>query len=144
MGIAPKIWGPSAWAFIHLIPLAETDTFNPSDYQAFFQSLPKVLPCQACRNHLQENLSKLPSITSLKTKRELFDWTVKLHNLVNKITNKPEWSIQQAYDFWSGVVSGKNKLSDGICITNHYKYATYVLVVIVLFSMYWSMRPRRK
>lgn len=145
MGVSPGIWGPSAWALIHLLPLSEPDQFTPTHYQAFFDSLIHVLPCEACRKHLQENLAQLPTITTLTTKKQLFDWTVQLHNKVNQLTNKPIWTTAQAYAFWKGVADGKNKLHGGICLPNYWKYATYILVLLLIsITFSWSRQPRKK
>jgi hypothetical protein len=145
MGISPNIWGPSTWTFIHLIVLAEPEPLNTirlDYYHNLFQLLTHLLPCEKCRNHLSENLQKLKPIKSLKTKRELFDWTVELHNLVNKIIDKKEWKQEEAYQHWLAISMGKKDLLNISCTSNYWKYIT--IVVIILFIMLIVARQLRK
>ena len=61
-GFSPKIWGPSAWKFIHTIALSYPDNPTPFDkenYKNFFLSLKKILPCDKCRYHYNENIKNL-------------------------------------------------------------------------------------
>jgi hypothetical protein len=110
MGIAPNVWGPSAWTFIHLMVLSEKEPFERERltyYQQFFTVLTHVLPCEKCRLHLKENLTKLKSLDAIQSKEELFNWSVDLHNLVNKITNKRTWSYEEANIHWNAIISGQ-------------------------------------
>ncbi len=110
MGITPNVWGPSAWTFIHLMVLAEKEPFEKERlayYQQFFTVLTHLLPCEKCRLHLKENLSKIKPLESITSKEALFMWTVDLHNLVNKITNKRTWSYEEANVYWNSRISGQ-------------------------------------
>ena len=146
MGISPNIWGPSTWTFIHLIVLAEQEPLNTirlDYYYDLFQILTHLLPCEKCRNHLSENLQKLKSIKSLKTKRELFDWTVELHNLVNKLTNKKQWNLEEAYQHWLAISMGKKDLTNiSSCNAEYWKYG--IIVAIILFIIFIVARLLRK
>lgn len=136
MGIAPNIWGPPTWAFLHLTVLAEKEPLDPQRltyYKQLFELLTHLLPCTKCRNHLLENISKLPPVTALKSKRELFDWTTQLHNQVNLINNKPTWDLNTAFQHWKEVSEGKK---DMYTITatpiNYWKYVSVVLFVAII------------
>lgn len=151
MGIAPNIWGPSAWAFIHLIVLSEPeplDTTRLPHYKQFFTTLTHLLPCAKCRTHLQENLTKLPDLTTLTTKRALFDWTTQLHNEVNKITHKPIWDPETSFQHWKDIAEGKKQLSLSAAPStpNYWMIATFVAIVVIvglLLSRCWSMQLRK-
>jgi len=85
-GFIPKIWGPSAWNFIHTIALSYPDNPTPFDkenYKAFFLSLQNVLPCGKCRNHYTENIKELNINNYLDNSSSLFLWTNKIHNASN-------------------------------------------------------------
>lgn len=104
MGLSPDHWGPYVWAAIHLICLGAPDTLDASQqqaYRSFFNQLPYVIPCSTCANHLRENLSKVPIDNALTGNKELFAWSVKLHNLVNMQLKKPEVSLEDATTHWS-------------------------------------------
>lgn len=139
MGIAPDIWGPSTWTFLHLIVLAEDD--NVGDrlvyYKNLYDVLRHLLPCGKCRKHLEDNINKLKDIEQLQTKRELFDWTTQLHNNVNKLTNKKQYSMDESFEMWTDIANGKkidtseadSRESSGIII----KIITLVIVFMIGF-----------
>lgn len=104
MGIEPHIWGPSAWATIHLICLGAPEVFKNEQlsYKKFFDALPYVLPCEKCKQHLIDHLSKTTMDGALAGGRKtLFAWSVQLHNAVNRSLGKPELSVEQALAIWS-------------------------------------------
>lgn len=104
MGIEPHIWGPTAWATIHLICLGAPDVLEADQlsYKKFFDALPYVLPCEKCRKHLIQHLEKHPMDAALAGgKSTLFAWSVDLHNEVNVMLGKPTMSVQDALKFWS-------------------------------------------
>ena len=93
----PVYWGPAAWHFIHA--LAAAYPINPAEsdkeiYKAFFDVLPFVLPCPVCGKHLKENLQTIP--IRLGSRQELFEWTVDLHNEVNKQKGKKTYNYEEA------------------------------------------------
>ena len=97
MGYSPLVWGREAWHFIHYVALNYPDV--PTDetkrkYKFFFELLPYVLPCPFCGNHFLENLEKLP--IRLGSKKELFEWTIDMHNEVNKSNEKDVLTYEQA------------------------------------------------
>ena len=105
MGIEPTIWGPPTWAAIHLICLGAPENFKGSDqlsYKKFFDALPFVLPCEKCKQHLQQHLEKHTMDGALSGGRKtLFAWSVELHNIVNRSLNKPTMSVEEAMKIWS-------------------------------------------
>lgn len=114
MGISPNVWGPSTWAFIHLSAIAEPDNFDKSRlifYKQLFVLLQELLPCEKCRLHLKQNITKLKDIEKVGSKRELFDWTTDLHNKVNEITKKPILSKEEAFNYWNNIIAGEKNYS---------------------------------
>lgn len=100
-GVQPHVWGPLLWVFLHIL-----GTNYPSDtqiressketrtriksYKMFFKSLPGILPCKSCRNHLQENFKLLGFSDQVFANRQsLSRFVFKLHNLVNSQLKKP-------------------------------------------------------
>jgi len=97
ISIKPKFWGPSAWNFIHSVCYAAPDVLSPSDiqsYKAFFYSLPNILPCLACQQHFKDTLESVPM--QFRTRDELFEWSVKIHNSVNSLLGKKEYTVKKA------------------------------------------------
>lgn len=97
MGLSPSLWGKQAWHFIHIVALSYPN--NPSDadkenYSAFFNSLKHTLPCPICAKHFEENMVKLP--IRLESTKDLFEWSVDVHNEVNKSNGKKVLSYEEA------------------------------------------------
>jgi hypothetical protein len=108
MGIPPDNWGPYAWATIHLACLDATKRpTEPATFTAFFESLSSVLPCKKCRDHLRENLGKMPPITA---DTDMFAWSVDLHNVVNTMLKKPTMTRDAALAHWTNVAKGAHGL----------------------------------
>ncbi len=62
-----------------------------------------------CRNHLKENLIQdhideytieLRKCQHGKRKNKLFEWSVNLHNIVNKSIDKPAIDLETAYNIY--------------------------------------------
>lgn len=154
MGLEPTIWGPSAWATIHLICLGAPDVFQGEQlsYRKFFDSLPYVLPCEKCRSHLLEHLEKHTMDGALAGGRKtLFAWSVELHNIVNKSLGKPSMTVEDALKFWSSYTPNQpcNKLDRIVppratpsCVTLKSVISSLIFMVlgilITLFAIYLS------
>ena len=79
--INPKYWGNHGWIFLNSIGL----TFNPdnrTDYEQFYSLLGKLLPCSKCKQHINNNLDKLPE--ALDNKVSLLNWLLDLRNEFKK------------------------------------------------------------
>jgi hypothetical protein len=97
MGLSPSLWGRQAWHFIHVVALSYPN--SPTDaekenYLAFFKSLRHTLPCPMCAKHFEENMEKLP--IRLENTKDLFQWTVDVHNEVNKSNGKRLLTYEEA------------------------------------------------
>lgn len=97
----PTVWGPHMWNTLHYVALGYPD--NPSiidknQYADFFMSLHKVIPCITCAKHYQEMVQSLSVVPFLESQSSLFEWTVKIHNLVNKRLGKPEVTVEKALE----------------------------------------------
>jgi FAD-linked sulfhydryl oxidase len=97
MGYSPKLWGREGWHFIHYIALNYPPTPTEKEkniYLQFFNSLETIIPCPFCGQHFAENMKNNPP--RLENNKELFNWTVEMHNLVNKQNGKKELTPEQA------------------------------------------------
>ena len=97
----PSTWGPSVWRAIHFIALgcpAEPSVAEAAAYGAFFRSLGAVIPCGTCADNYKRHLAELPMEPYVSSGR-LFEWTVLLHNIVDRETGKREaaWTVEAAY-----------------------------------------------
>ena len=101
----PAVWGPSTWRAIHYVALGyplRPSASQSQSYRDFFQSLGSVLPCASCAANYQRHLRELPlTERDLRGRLELFEWTVKLHNLVNTATGKRTWTVDEALSVYA-------------------------------------------
>jgi len=104
MGIDPNHFGPYFWATIHFICLGAAKGLTEEQRNGmiqFFNSIPYVIPCASCGEHLKENMARLmPIELAVQSHESLFNWSVDLHNIVNEKLGKPKVSHENAYTFW--------------------------------------------
>lgn len=106
----PSAWGPHVWSAIHLICLGAPVQLSDAEqeqYQQFINYLALVIPCATCRQHLKENLRAVPVAKYLSGRDKLFEWSVRIHNLVNASLGKPEWNVDAALEHWEKVSRGE-------------------------------------
>lgn len=85
-----SFWGPSTWCTIHTAAIGYRPEHRLS-FKQFIYSLPSLLPCQYCRDHLTQNLSNIRLEDKyLVNNDHLFMWSYFLHDLVNTQLNKPK------------------------------------------------------
>ncbi len=122
--IEPTKWGPSAWKFIHYVALSYPENPTEEDvnnYFQFFNNLQFVLPCPKCSENYKRHLKDFPVQNSLTNNKELFQWTVDIHNEVNKESNKREYSYEEAIQIYL------NPTND--------QYTTYIQIGIILLLL---------
>ena len=89
----PNFWGPKFWAVLHTISFAYPQ--NPSQEEKkhhidYILSLQYILPCEACRQHVMQNLRKMKfGIHHMKNRDTFSKFVYDLHNEVNKMLGKP-------------------------------------------------------
>ena len=124
MCIDPSIFGPHYWTVIHLTCFNSGN--KPDDIAKFIDTLPAILPCIDCSDHLKENLKMLPF-----NKEDPFRWSVDLHNLVNSQLGKPTFDYETARQFWQDKCDGKQPRDYKLMI---------IIVLIVLFVVGMAFR----
>ena len=87
----PSVWGSPAWKFLHCIALsypAKPTQQDKSDYKQFFLLLETVLPCETCAGNFNQHIKEIPIDKHLSGPHELFSWTVKMRNAVQKVLGR--------------------------------------------------------
>lgn len=139
MGLAPDAWGPSFWSTIHLLCIGapkEIPEMLQLQYIAFFHTLPYILPCGTCAQHLRENYKKLPIENFVSSQELLFRWSVLLHNEVNSRLQKKLWSEQEAKEHWTKKINGgswvgNSSTKKGVLSLNWKMFLTIILLSIL-------------
>ena len=102
----PSVWGPFFWHTIHIVALGYPKNPTYTDKKCakeFYESLAYLLPCAICRQHYKEHLTKNPLTPFLDSRTDLIKWTVKIHNGVNKMLEKPEWTLEEVLAYYERV-----------------------------------------
>jgi hypothetical protein len=103
-------WAPLTWYIFHKLSLEYNQVIeSQSDseeykkhYIEFFKSMRTIIPCKTCRNHFIQNTDiEENKIENNISNENIFDWTVRLHNLVNKMHNKKIYSVEEAKKMYS-------------------------------------------
>lgn len=97
MGFNTLQWGRQGWHFIHAVALGYSNDPTAEEKKAasdFIKSLTIILPCPICANNFKEKVEKNPP--RLDTAKDFFEWTVDIHNEVNKENGKEQISYEQA------------------------------------------------
>jgi hypothetical protein len=101
--IPPSTWGPFFWHTMHLVALGYPNEPTYAEKRAakeFFESFTHLIPCPTCKIHYADHLKEMPITPSLDTRKDLFKWTVDMHNLVNKDLGKPQYTELDAIAFY--------------------------------------------
>ena len=101
-----NIWGPAAWEFLHTVAFAYPEKPSSEDKSAaknFVESFACILPCVVCKQHFSENIKELP--LNVASRKDFFEWTVRLHNMVNVKLNKPIWNLDSAFEKYDKIYS---------------------------------------
>ena len=101
--IPPETWGPFFWHTMHIVALGYPNEPTYAEKRAakeFYESFTHLIPCPTCKMHYADHLKAMPVSPSLDTRKDLFRWTVDMHNLVNKDLAKPEYTEAEAIAFY--------------------------------------------
>lgn len=147
----PRIWGKYVWTTLHVIALGYPDTpsdKDKADFKDFYLNFWKVIPCQKCADNYRRHLSEISSIDdALADSVSLFNWTVDLHNIVNKELGQPVMTYQQATEMFARLGNGDHT---GLCGVNEKwenvaLYTTYAVIgLAVTFSIIWFFRSIKR
>ena len=102
----PSIWGPHLWYIMHIISFEYPETPSEYDkriYHDFYTSLKDVIPCQDCRKHYREFITRYPISPHLDSRSALIKWVVQVHNFVNNSLGKPEMTLEQVLNLYANL-----------------------------------------
>lgn len=94
-------WAPLTWYMFHKLSYDYANDTKDIDekehYIQFFKSMKTIIPCKTCRGHFIENTNiEENKIENNISKEKIFEWTVRLHNLVNTMHKKKNFTIEEA------------------------------------------------
>ena len=108
--MTPEVWGKHLWFSMHFIAMCypSSPTYEQRvNYKKFYENVWNVLPCAKCAIHYRNNLELLPLEEGdkdyLENNKTLFEWTVKMHNIVNVSLGKPQVTLEEAENFCTDI-----------------------------------------
>ena len=138
--VSMEIWAPCTWKAVHIIALGYPKTPNQQDqmnYKDFYMALGAVLPCYKCSVNYKKHIEDLPINNYLDSTNKLFEWTVKLHNIVNKELGKKEITVDEAFK----IHTNNMKCSDN---NKNYKDAIFITVIVALLLIITALFVQKK
>jgi hypothetical protein len=146
--IPPTTWGPFFWHTMHLVALGypvEPTYAEKRAAKEFFESFTHLIPCPTCKIHYANHLKEMPITPSLDTRKDLFKWTVDMHNMVNKDLGKPLYTEADAISFYHKLGEmGRSPVWTPEDVQSYYfamaaKYGTAALGIAALTgaAIYW-------
>jgi hypothetical protein len=66
----------------------------------FFESLVFLIPCAICREHYKDHLTQQPITPFLDSREDLLKWTIDIHNKVNALSNKKQWTQAEVMHYY--------------------------------------------
>jgi len=104
MHVPPEVWGPFFWHTIHIVALGYPQDPSYGHKKAtkeFFESLQQLIPCPICKQHYTSHMAKMPIGPSLDNRKDLFRWTVDLHNEVNQMLGKRKYTETEVIEYYT-------------------------------------------
>ena len=136
----PNIWGPSAWRFLHTVTFLYPENPTVADkqnYFIFFKSLKKVLPCPNCQEHYSINFEKFP--IRLEKRDDLIEWLIDIHNEVNKMNQKREYSYEEVYDIYNKMYEdGKEKGGNNMNYISILAIISLIAIILYYHKNYYN------
>jgi hypothetical protein len=92
----PKVWGPAAWRFLHLLAASSNTPEAREAFVSYIEVFAIVIPCKVCKQHFAENRRKFDIKHYLRNEEALLMWTYLMHDAVNyaqgkKGDERPNW-----------------------------------------------------
>lgn len=104
MHVPPEVWGPFFWHTIHIVALGypqEPSYGHKKATKEFFESLQQLIPCPICKQHYTSHMAKMPIGPSLDNRKDLFRWTIDLHNEVNVMLGKRKYTETEVIEYYT-------------------------------------------
>jgi SNF2 family DNA or RNA helicase len=86
------------WKMLHIRALTFEGDNDDEFLKEFKKKIPSYQKCCNCSEFWDKYIVRYPPQTSKS--EEYFEWTVKLHNIINFKLNKPILSIEDAFSIW--------------------------------------------
>lgn len=135
-----NVWGPYAWRHLHFVALNYPESPSEEDkgvYKRFVELFGTTLPCYMCSQNFSRHLSVEPLTDEvLRDNISFFNWTVRLHNIVNRELGKKEITEKRAYELYSKPGKRLNRRT----ILMGYVWIILVLILLIAIGIWMYKR----
>ena len=102
-----RVWGQRLWYFIHISAYMYPDkpSFDTRKkyYELYSTLIPKIIPCNYCREHYINNLDLNNLKESLNNKKRTIQWTIDMHNKVNLMKGKKLYTFNECTKIYNQI-----------------------------------------
>lgn len=114
-------WQPITWNIFHYMALNYKEKYK-NQYLIFFDTFKILIPCKICKTHYNQKLKNEKfKLEENINEEKIFNWTVDLHNSVNKINYKKIWSYSEAKNYYETNNFNNNTLK--LFVLEHIKHS---------------------
>jgi hypothetical protein len=135
-----KSWGNYAWYFLHYTSLNYNEELK-ENYIRFINYFKDNIPCIICKNNFNNKLKLYPIKNYFKNNDSFFEWTVLLHNEVNKKTFRKIYNIEEAKKLY---INNYNKNKILYFLNEFYVSNIYNKNILKLFLEIIEIYPNKK
>ena len=131
----PTVWGPHLWFVMHTMSFNYPKEPTPNDkqnYYNFFYNLTTILPCNDCRKHFIDFFKQNPIQNYLINRDKLIEWVMNAHNNVNKMNNKPQWTLDQVLKHYQPIFLKSTPFYKKI---DFKIFIIFLLILIIIYLM---------
>ena len=102
-----RFWGPRLWYFIHTVaynyPENPSQLYKENYFKFFNDYVPFLIPCDYCKHHYIQYKEKDNIRNYLNNKYDLLQWTINVHNDVNRQNGIRKYYLDECLYLYSEV-----------------------------------------
>lgn len=140
MALAPNVWGPHYWFFLHTIAMSYPkypNTITKKKYYEFIQNLPIFIPIETISTEFSKLIDKYPVAPYLDSRDSFIRWTHFIHNKINESLEKPMVTLEQFYlNYYENYKPVDEKWKEFYKLRQKVIYFTLIIICIYLIY-YW-------
>lgn len=117
-------FGPYGWYYLHTMSFHYNSEFT-KHYNFVIDHVGLVLPCPVCRQHYKHQHSLINVSNIVNNEQHLQKWLIQIHNNINKLYKRKNFSYEQAREMYSGNIDYNKIFKFFEYIMNNINYINY-------------------
>ena len=140
----PTLWGPHYWFFLHTMafnyPTYPTAMQRKIHYR-FIQHLPDMIPNKQMASQFIKLTEKFPVEPYLDTKEDFIKWMYFIHNQINQLLDKPQFTLSEHYTKMNELYIPKHTRLQRY-LKNKYSLVITLFILMILAFIYHLSRNK--